>query len=136
MIGLADLRGHWRLSRRIEDRRAGVIGRFEGRCIWTPDGKGLRQEETGVLHYGTAAPMQAERAYLWRETPEGLAVFFADGRPFHNLAAGRLADRHLCDPDIYDVRYDLGDWPDWRQRWQVRGPRKGAVIDSRFQPLG
>jgi len=136
VIGLGDLEGRWRLTRTIADARAGLTGRLEGTCRWVRDAKGLRQEEEGVLRYGTAPPMQAARVYLWRETAEGLAVFFADGRPFHRLAAGRLEDRHWCDPDTYDVRYDLARWPDWTQTWHVTGPRKDARITSRFQPAG
>ena len=89
-----------------------------------------------MLTMGAAPPMQASRVYLWRDTGAGLSVAFEDGRPFHSLAPGRLEDRHWCDPDTYDVRYDFTRWPDWTQRWRVTGPRKDAVILSRFQPLG
>jgi hypothetical protein len=136
VIGLVDLKGHWRLTRRIEDARAGLTGDLQGTCRWLPDGDGLRQEEEGVLRYGHAPPMQAARVYLWRETPEGLAVFFEDGRPFHRLIASHLSDRHWCALDIYDVSYDFTGWPDWTQVWRVSGPRKDTVITSRFQPLG
>ena len=135
MIALADLEGAWRLTRHILDHRAGLTGHLEGTSHWSPDAHGLRQEETGLLHYGAAPPMQAARAYLWRQAGAGLAVFFADGRPFHSLGPDRLSDRHLCDPDIYDVTYDLSRWPDWIQVWHVTGPRKDAVITSRFQRL-
>jgi len=136
VIGLADLEGCWHLTRTIEDARAGVTGHLEGTCHWVRDGAGLRQEEEGVLRYGTAAPLRAARSYLWRETADGLAVFFADGRAFHRLGAERLEDRHWCDPDTYDVRYDFTQWPDWTQVWRVTGPRKDAWIKSRFQPFG
>ena len=136
MIGLADLRGRWRLSREIADARAGLTGRFEGTCTFTPDAEGLRQVEEGVLHFGAAPPMRAGRVYLWRAQPEGLEVLFEDGRPFHQLSPDLLSDRHLCDPDTYDVTYDLSRWPDWTQAWRVTGPRKDARITSRFQPLG
>jgi hypothetical protein len=136
VIGLADLNGLWRLIRRIEDARAGLTGHLQGTSRWLPDGDGLRQEEEGVLRYGTGAPMQAMRVYLWRETPEGLTVFFEDGRPFHRLAAAQLSDRHRCAPDTYDVSYDFSGWPDWTQVCRVTGPRKDAVITSMFQPLG
>lgn len=129
---LAYLEGRWRLERRIEDRRAGIVGRFDGTCDWVPDGQGLRQVEEGVLQYGTAAPMRASRVYLWRAEEDGLAVLFEDGRPFHRLGADRVADRHHCPPDIYDVRYDFGDWPQWMQEWTVTGPRKDATLTSRF----
>ena len=66
----------------------------------------------------------------------GLIVFFDDGRPFHRLGPGHLSDRHFCDPDIYDVRYDFSQWPLWTQSWQVQGPRKNMSILSRFQRGG
>ncbi len=133
MIQLADLEGRWRLERRIDDRRAAIVGHLDGEVTWRPDGAGLRQEEQGVLRYGDAPEMQASRVYLWRATSEGIAVFFEDGRPFHELRHGAREDRHLCPPDTYDVRYDFGDWPTWRQVWHVTGPRKDAIIDSVFQ---
>lgn len=135
MIALADLEGRWRLERVIEDARAGLTGRLEGESVWSPDGAGLKQVETGLLSYGAAPPMQASRTYLWREGPDGLAVFFEDGRPFHTVT-GRLAARHDCPPDLYDVTYDFSAWPVWESRWRVTGPRKDALIVSRFSRLG
>ncbi len=136
MIALADLEGVWTLARVIEDARAGVTGRFEGQSVWQPDGAGLRQEETGLLHYGDGPPMQASRVYLWRQAGTGLEVLFEDGRPFHNLHANGAEDRHLCPPDIYDVVYDFSAWPNWTQRWHVTGPRKDAIIFNQFSPAG
>ncbi len=132
MIGLDDLQGVWRLTRQIEDRRAGLVGEFEGEARFLRDDAGLRQEEEGVLRYGTATPMQANRVYLWREDASGLAVFFDDGRPFHRLGEGQLDDIHHCDPDIYRVQYDFSDWPVWRQVWDVTGPRKDMTLRSKF----
>jgi hypothetical protein len=134
MITLAALQGRWSLERVIADRRAGVTGRLTGVADWVPDDAGLRQVEQGVLRYGDATPMQATRAYLWRAGPAGLEVFFDDGRPFHKLSATGGSDRHHCAPDLYDVRYDLSDWPMWSQVWTVTGPRKDATITSRFRP--
>lgn len=136
MIALSDLEGVWRLDRRIADRRARLSGRLEGSCRFVRDAHGLRQEETGWLTMGSGPPLQASRVYLWRQAGAGIAVLFEDGRPFHRLGPGRLEDRHLCDPDVYDVRYVFGGWPVWHQRWRVTGPRKDAVILSRFQPAG
>ncbi|WP_375552030.1 MULTISPECIES: DUF6314 family protein [Rhodophyticola] len=133
MIALADLEGVWRLDRQIEDRRAGLSGLLEGEAVWQPDGTGLTQIETGLLRYGDAAPMQATRRYLWREEAGLLRVYFDDGRPFHELTGAAPEARHVCPPDIYDVRYDLTGWPDWSARWHVTGPRKEAVITSRYR---
>ena len=136
MITLADLAGQWMLTRRIIDHLGGRGGRFVGQCHWWPETDGLRQDESGLLHYAYAPPMQAHRRYLWRAEGEGLIVFFDDGRPFHRLGPGHLSDRHFCDPDIYDVRYDFSQWPLWTQSWLVQGPRKNMSILSRFQRGG
>lgn len=132
MASLAALEGRWHLTRRIDDHRAGLVGTFEGAAVFVPDGHGLRQEENGVLRYGDATPMQAGRVYLWRQEVGGLAVYFEDGRPFHHVGPARLEDRHLCDPDTYDVTYDLSRWPVWVQDWTIRGPRKDMRLVSRF----
>ena len=134
MITLHSFEGRWHLSRVIEDNRAGLTGRLEGTCAWRPDGDGLRQEESGLLHYGDGPPMQASRVYLWRDSPAGVQVLFEDGRPFHRFDPDTGTDRHYCDPDIYDVTYDLSAWPIWTQSWHVIGPRKDALITSRFSP--
>ncbi len=136
MIALTDLEGRWTLSRRIVDHLAAREGRFVGQCRWLPDAHGLRQDEAGILHYADAPPMQAHRSYLWRAEGEGLVVSFDDGRPFHRLGPGQLSDLHQCDPDLYEVRYDFSQWPDWTQSWRVRGPRKDMTLHSRFQRSG
>jgi len=130
---LSDFTGHWRLTRRIDDRRAGVLGQFEGQAEFVADEAGLILTETGRLCYGGAAPMQAERRYLWRADGAGIAVFFADGRPFHRFSASDLTAHHDCPPDSYDVAYEFGGWPQWQSRWAVTGPRKEYVMISRYE---
>ena len=86
-----------------------------------------------MLTMGTAAPMQAERAYLWREAGAKIEVLFADGRPFHEFAPGHMDDAtHYCDPDVYRVEYEFADWPEWRAVWRVAGPRKAYEMTSRY----
>ncbi|SER97233.1 hypothetical protein SAMN04490244_104220 [Tranquillimonas rosea] len=133
--GLADFAGRWRLTRRIEDRAAGTVATFAGRADFTPDGAGLRYDEWGTLSMPGRAPMRAERRYLWRADPQGIAVLFADGRPFHVFdPAGAATARHPCDPDIYDVRYDFAAWPAWQAVWHVTGPRKDYTLTSLYRP--
>lgn len=135
MISLAGFEGRWRLLRQIEDRRAGVKGSLQGHAVWSPDGTGLTQEETGLLRYGDAPPMQAGRRYLWREVGGVLMVYFDDGRPFHSVVPDTPEASHFCDPDTYRVTYDFDAWPEWSSVWEVHGPRKNARITSRFSPL-
>ncbi|MDG4648494.1 DUF6314 family protein [Roseibacterium sp. SDUM158017] len=134
MITLERLRGAWRLERGIEDFRAGLTGRLEGTCSWTPDAAGLVQEETGRLTYGGGPPMMAQRRYLWRADGAAIDVLFEDGRPFHRIEPGRSSDTHHCDPDTYTVTY-LFDGPAFSTLWRVTGPRKDLLIRSRYSPL-
>lgn len=130
---VADFEGCWRLQRRIDDHRAGLIGQLEGLARFAPgQGGDLILTETGCLRYGTGAPLQAERRYLWRDEAGGIAVCFEDGRPFHWFSADRPATRHDCPPDLYRVRYDFTLWPEWSACWQVRGPRKDYRMRSRY----
>jgi len=133
VIGLEDFTGCWQITRRIDDRRAGVTGQFAGVAEFVAGGDGLILTETGTLCYGAAAPMQAERRYLWRAEGAGIAVFFADGRPFHWFSMAAPEAHHDCPPDVYDVAYDFGEWPRWQSRWAVTGPRKDYVMWSRYE---
>jgi len=135
MLALSDFEGRWHLARRVEDHRAGLTGRLDGTATWSRrDPATLEQTETGLLHYGSAPPMQATRRYLWRADGQGIAVFFDDGRPFHSFRPQIPTARHHCPPDLYDVTYDLSGWPRWTATWQVTGPRKHATIVSRYSP--
>ncbi len=136
-LSLMDFEGDWRLKRVIEDRLAGQ-GVFEGTARFEIDGTGLRYVEEGTLTLGSARRMHAERSYIWQLGPDGLIeVFFDDGRPFHRFdpAQSGAGDRHLCDPDIYDVVYDFDTWPNWSSTWTVQGPRKDYVMRTSFVRL-
>ncbi|GAB5445693.1 DUF6314 family protein [Gymnodinialimonas sp.] len=132
MKRLADLEGRWRVTREVDDRRAGLTGRFEGEAVWAPDAEGLIQTEEGVLSYGTAPPMQATRRYLWREEGGALRVFFEDGRAFHTVPKAGQVALHDCPPDIYRVRYTFDSAEVFTTIWHVTGPRKDAVLTTHF----
>ncbi len=133
MIRLDDLEGRWLLSRVIDDARAGVTGRLVGEAEWRAGANGLIQEEQGTLHYGAAAPMQASRRYLWRQTGSCVEVLFEDGRHFHIVPDPGAEAVHLCDPDLYRVTYDFFLPQAFTQTWRVTGPRKDARITSKFR---
>ncbi len=132
MTGLAEFEGRWSLSRKIVDQRAGLTGRLQGEARFEVGQGGLVVTETGMLRYGDGAPLQAERRYLWRSEAGGIAVFFYDGRAFHWFSAEETEASHDCPPDLYQVRYDFSTWPAWRAIWQVTGPRKDYVMESRY----
>ena len=132
---LAALAGRWRTLRALR-HADGTRARFAGESLWEADGRGdgtlLRCHETGMLEQG-GARFPARRETLWRATPTGLEVLFADGRPFHDID-GRHAVHH-CPPDTYVLRYDFDHWPRWSVRWQVEGPRKSYRATTRYSPI-
>lgn len=134
-LSLADFEGVWQIERRVVEA-GGAEARFRGSARFAPDGEGLTYAETGELRLAGQAPVRAERRYLWRPAPEGaIDVLFADGRPFHRIAPGvpDPSDRHLCSPDLYEVCYGFGRWPEWSAVWRVTGPRKNYWMVSDYR---
>ncbi|KUF11504.1 DUF6314 family protein [Pseudoponticoccus marisrubri] len=127
---LADFLGQWALSREIR-HDDGSAARFDGLAEWRPEGDGALYVEQGTLEMPGQGRFAAERRYRWAAD---LAVFFEDGRYFHQVPARGGTDTHWCDPDRYEVSYDFADWPRWQARWRVRGPRKGYVMVSSYRP--
>lgn len=127
--------GDWLIDRGIEDALSGSSAGFTGRAVIAEGATGWTYEERGTLVMAGGLPMQAERRYLWKPDAEGVDIFFDDGRFFHRLElAAQPRAAHWCDPDQYDVRYNLTCWPAWEACWQVRGPRKDYVMTSRYSP--
>ena len=126
---LADFAGDWMIERTISPK-SGPVARFDGMARWAPSAQGLDYTEQGTLHVEGAAPMQAERAYIWR--PD-LSVYFDDGRFFHKVPTQGGRTQHFCDPDTYSGAYDFSDWPQFTVSWDVRGPRKDYRMISLFR---
>ncbi len=128
-----DFAGAWEVAREIEDAAGGQKGTFVGRALLRPEGEtGLIYAEDGVLRMGEGPALTATRTYLWAFEPTGVVVRFADGRAFHTFSFEAAEAEHLCGADLYRVRYDLGGWPVWTARWDVRGPRKDYAMVSRY----
>lgn len=135
-MALGDFAGLWRLTRHVA-HDDGARASFEGRATLAPDGAGLRHVERGRLSLPGRPPMTATRTYLWRPAPEGVAVLFEDGRPFHviDLSTPRPEAIHPCGADVYRVAYDLTAWPEWSAAWRVDGPRHAYAMVTRHAPL-
>ncbi|MDV7143922.1 DUF6314 family protein [Tropicimonas sp. TH_r6] len=133
--GLTDFEGSWQMEREIDDRRAGETLRLTGRAVLVRARGGLDYTEHGRLTLGDGQVVEAERRYHWRAEDGGVAVDFPDGRFFHAfaLAGAPPLAHHFCDPDSYDVRYNFVDWPLWRARWRVTGPRKDYLMETRYR---
>lgn len=78
--------------------------------------------------------LKAERRYLWHPVGAGFDIYFDDKRFFHRFDLDVSATAaHWCDPDTYDVAYDLAGWPEWRSTWRVAGPRKDYMMTSTYR---
>ncbi len=142
----AFLQGTWRLSRTIEDRRAGQRGRLDGQAVFAPQGEGLVYRERGVLRLG-ACTGPAERVYRYGfpapacapgRAPARAEVAFQDGRPFHDLdlSHGRWSVVHRCRDDLYRGSFEIEDRDRWTALWRVSGPRKDQVLRGRYDRAG
>jgi Family of unknown function (DUF6314) len=123
------LAGDWQIDRTILDFRTGQDGLFTGTGRFSPVPGGLDYAERGQIQMAGGPLLLAERRYLWRFDVGGIAVLFADGRPFHRL--GPQAE-HRCGDDHYHVAYDFGAWPAWQAVWRVTGPRKDYRLASAY----
>lgn len=133
MTTQARFTGLWSVNREIEDFAGGPPGRFRGLVRITAEGALLRYAEFGTLTLGPVR-MQASRVYLWQpEGATGVAVLFADGRPFHRFDWSQTvsAGEHQCDADHYAVRYNFGA-ERWHAHWRVRGPAKDYAATSLY----
>ncbi|SPF80862.1 DUF6314 family protein [Pseudoprimorskyibacter insulae] len=132
---IADFAGRWQLSRRIDDAQAGQVLTFDGLCeiAQTKDGGDWLYREEGHMTLPDGGRMAGTRQYLWRQVGQTIAVFFEDGRFFHDFALEpSVSADHWCDPDQYAVSYDFEDWPNWSATWTVKGPRKDYVMATKF----
>lgn len=139
---IADLRrflhGRWRLARTIDDRRAGQVGVLRGEARIEASGAGLVLTESGRLRLGAYAGPAFRRSLYRFPAPRRAEVLFADGRPFHelDLSEGACTVVHRCDTDIYRGAFTAIDSDTLLVRWTVTGPRKDAVLTSRYRRRG
>lgn len=130
--------GAYRVARQIEDHHTGQAATFAGRAEITATATGALYREAGQLQLAQGGAFHAERVYLWAVCGPRIAVFFEDGRPFHDFDPidGGAATEHLCGHDWYRGGYDVARWPEWQVTWDVTGPRKNYRSVTRYGPWG
>ncbi len=141
-LGILDLKaflqGTWRLSRTMEDRRAGQRGRLDGQAVFAPAGAGLVYRERGMLRLG-AFTGPAERVYRYGfARPQRAEVAFEDGSLFHSLELSEAGWRveHRCRNDLYRGLFRLAAPGAWEAVWLVTGPRKDHRLVTRYNRTG
>lgn len=129
----AYLPGTWSVTRRLRDAALGA-GRFSGTATFSAGDGVLLWEERGRLRLG-AYDGPARRTLRIVAEPRGWMVRFADGRSFHPLALRRgdgCRVDHPCGEDAYAGEYVVLGEDAFSVRWQVRGPGKQQVIETRY----
>jgi uncharacterized protein DUF6314 len=131
----AFFRGTWRMRRRFNDQRLGLVGRFVGTARFVPGGGRLDYEEAGTLDFGNHRGRASQRYLYLPLGPAVMAVCFADGRLFHTLDLSRSLAHvaHECADDHYRGRYRIMGGDCWSQAWRVEGPRKHLSIVTLFR---
>jgi hypothetical protein len=127
------LRGDWRFSRVIVDRRLGQTSEVDGLLEISAErpGEELTWQETATWHrpHGDVA---VRRALRLARTVEGWWVRFEDGRDFHPWRPGE-AVVHDCAPDTY--RGEVSGTPQrWTVTWEVTGPEKDYTMTTVLTP--
>lgn len=137
-LGVKDLKaflqGNWLLTRCLRDLRAGTQGTLAGEALFETEGDELVYRENGVLRLGDGA-FKASRVYRYGfPAPHRAEVAFDDGSLFHvlDLSSGSWAVEHLCGADSYRGKYIVAGFGEWQVNWQVVGPRKDQLLESRY----
>ncbi|MEO7054717.1 MAG: DUF6314 family protein [Rhizomicrobium sp.] len=132
------LSGQWRIARRIDDRRLGIVGRLTGRVTFTPSPGGLIQDEDGDLAFGAYRGPARRRYQLVMDHSSAGEIRHADGSLFHalDLTSGRAEILHRCGDDMYRGRYRVLRDDRFAVTWHVTGPRKNYRLSTIHARLG
>lgn len=133
-VEITDFLGDWKIAREIVEKSGGTH-HMTGRAEFTRAADGVTYREKGQLVTAAGAQFAASRVYHWRDAGHGrVQVLFEDERDFHNfdLTGAKTEGKHWCDPDMYQVSYNLADWPVWSSVWRVSGPRKDYRMVTRY----
>jgi hypothetical protein len=123
---LAYLAGEWTLTREIVDHRSGRSGSFDGVANVRTSGRRGRYEEHGRLRFGGYDGSARRTLELVGTNGSGVAVLFADGRPFFDLdlLMGTCQAVHQCSEDRYELEFGATSTDRLLERWRVCGPEK------------
>jgi hypothetical protein len=96
--------------------------------------------ERGRVTLADGRILDAERHYLFEQTGDGFAVWFAEPLPrlFHGVVLCRLGtslvggSTHPCGDDRYDTRYEFRADGSFLVTHAVHGPRKRYVMETRY----
>lgn len=146
-LPVRDLRGYlvgrWQFQRRIDDQKSVMSGDIRGAAVFANSGPGaggggLSYREEGRFDRPNQPSLVCSQTYSYQILDLGSAeVYFPDGRFFHrlDLRRGRWEVEHSCGPDLYRGQFVVISPDCWTTVWRVSGPRKDAVLTSRFNRL-
>lgn len=133
----AHLSGMWSLARRIDNGTT-----MSGHATFAPGDDGsLAYHERGTLMLSGGQRFDAERRYIFRASPGGFAVFFAETpeRLFHVIRLVQADEglsgnaTHPCRADNYHSTYDFLPDGSFAIRHDVSGPTKSYCSHTIFR---
>lgn len=133
------LRHTWRLQRRITHHQTQQVVTIEGLVTWQSVCSAAGQY-TDLYHENCVMQLEqytakAHQTYGYEFPSDAIAeVSFSDGRLFYtlDLTTGHCDIQHLCGEDTYEGVVDAISETEYRQTWQVSGPRKHYTSDTIF----
>ena len=132
------LRGGWRFERNIAGH-----GRMNGCAEFAQmSDEDLSYAENGVHELPGGEKLGFFQKYIYRLNEGNLLAYFADLRPFHALCLYpdggilKAAAMHLCGADQYRGEYIFHDNNNFLLKWDVKGPKKNYVIETRYKRQG
>ena len=137
---LRDYLGYtWRLQRRITHHQTYQVVTIEGIVTWEVVG-GAAEPHTDLYHENCVMHLEqytakASQTYRYQFPSDSIAeVSFSDGRLFYvlDLTTSHCDIHHLCGEDTYTGVIDVMAEREYRQIWQVRGPRKDYTSHTVF----
>ena len=129
----------WRLQRRITHHQTNQVVIIEGIATWQML-SGVGKIYTHLYHEDCVMQLEtytakATQTYGYHFPNDSMAdVYFSDGRFFYtlDLTTSHCDIQHLCGDVTYNGVVDVISEREYRQIWQVRGPRKHYTSHTIF----
>lgn len=136
--------GAWSLNRTILG-----VGSMKGEAIFENlsqiiSSHDILYKEDGIFHLDNVTKLNTHKEYIYSFENEQLGVYFVEcnkrDRLFHlldfkedNRIYLTATAIHHCDPDVYDVKYEIYNSDEFKIVYKVNGPMKDYVSQTYFK---
>ena len=139
--------GAWSLNRTILG-----VGSMKGVAIFENLSQNISShdilyKEDGMFHFDNGTKLNTHKEYIYSFENEQLGVYFVECKKrdklFYLLDLNELNEDHRtylmataihhCNPDVYDVKYEIYDSDEFKIVCKVNGPMKDYVSQTYFK---